>query len=191
MLSKEIDRLYLLIGRVATEFSSIETIWYLIFTTLIHQIPRPAVDAIFHQIRTGHQQRQMIVAVADATLSKDSPALLSIKELAVKTRIVAERRNNALHSAVYITEAGIPPRIVAMGVSKRSPLADKNIAEEIADLYRTAAHLALDMHALRFQMINSVDPKSNLEIDLAKIDAERLSLINRLKTDPAMIPTYE
>ena len=115
MLSKEIDRLYLLIGRVATEFSSIETIWYLIFTTLIHQIPRPAVDAIFHQIRTGHQQRQMIVAVADATLSKDSPALLSIKELAVKTRIVAERRNNALHSAVYITEAAIPPRIVAAG----------------------------------------------------------------------------
>jgi hypothetical protein len=75
-----------------------------------------------------------------------------------------------------------------MGVSKRSPLADKNIAEEIADLYRTAAHLLLDMHALRFQMINSIDPKSNLQIDLSKIDAERLSLINSLKTDPAMTP---
>jgi hypothetical protein len=127
MLANEIDRLYLLIGRIATEFSSIETIWYLIFTTLIPQTPRPAVDAIFQQIRTGHQQRQLIVSVAEAVLPKDSDALLTIKELAVKTRAVAERRNAALHSAIYIMEAAIPPHIAAMGTSKRSPLADRDI----------------------------------------------------------------
>jgi hypothetical protein len=116
MLNKEIDRLYLLIGRIATDFSSIETIWYLIFTTLIHQTPRPAADAIFHQIKTGYQQRQMIVAVANATFPKDSESLLSIRELAIRTRTVAERRNAVLHSAIYIMEAAIPPHIAAMGI---------------------------------------------------------------------------
>jgi hypothetical protein len=186
MLNQEIDRLYLLIGRIATDFSAIENVWYLVFTTLIHQTPRSAVDAIFHQIRTGHQQRQMIVAVADALLPEDSDALLSIKELATKTRAVAERRNAVLHSVIYIMEAAIPPHIAAMGMSKRSPLADKNIAEEIADLYRTVAHLELDMHALRFRMIKSVDPNSSLDINLAKVEAERLKLVKKLETDPAI-----
>jgi hypothetical protein len=188
MLNKEIDRLYLLIGRIATDFSSIETIWYLIFTALIHQTPRPAADAIFHQIKTGYQQRQMIVAVANATLPKDSEALLSIRELAIRTRTVAERRNAVLHSAIYIMEAAIPPHIAAMGISKRSPLADKDIAQEIADLYRTVAHLELDMHALRFRMIKSIDPKSDLEANLARVETERLSLVRRLETDSAMKP---
>jgi hypothetical protein len=188
MITKEIDRLYLLIGRIATDFSSIENIWYLIFTTLIHQTPRAAADAIFQQIRSGYQQRKLILAIADATLSKESPEFISIKEIATRTRVAAERRNAAMHSAIYIMEAAIPPHIAAMGVSKRSPLADKDIAHEVADLYRTVAHLELDMHVLRFQMIKSIDPTSNLDANLAQVDAERLSLTKRLDTDPAMSP---
>jgi hypothetical protein len=187
MLNKELDRLYLLIGRIATEFSQIETIWYLVFTGLIHPTPRRAADAIFHQMRTGHQQRKMIVAIAEATLPEGSQLFLLIKELAAKTGAIAERRNATMHSGLYIFEAAIPPHIAAMGISKRSPLADKNIANELTDLYRAATHLQLDMQELRFQVLRSVDPKSNLPANLAIIAAERLSLVERLDNDPALI----
>jgi hypothetical protein len=149
-MREEIDRLYLLVGRIATDFSSIESLWYLIFTCLIHQTPRAATDAIFQQVMGGHQQRKLIVAVAKAVLSPADALLESIIKLAVQTSKAAERRNAAIHSIIHIAEYAVPPHIAAMGISRRSPLADKDISAELADLYRTVASLELDVAELRF-----------------------------------------
>jgi hypothetical protein len=76
--------------------------------------------------------------------------LESIIKLAVQTSKAAERRNAAIHSIIHIAEYAVPPHIAAMGISRRSPLADKDISAELADLYRTVASLELDVAELRF-----------------------------------------
>jgi hypothetical protein len=183
MLDNQVDRLHTLIGRIATEFSSVEGLWYLIFTCLLPNTPRAAIDKIFDKFKSGRQQRELILSVAGAVLPVDSALLQSIKTHAKRTWNTADRRNDAIHSVIHVSHYTIPPTISATGISKRSDLADKDIPEEIADLYRTVAILELDMNVLRLDIMQFTDPGAQLQRDRQKLESARLMVLQKFETD--------
>lgn len=184
MLSAQVDRLHTLIGRIATEFSSIEQLWYLIYTCFVN--PREAADAIFNQFKTGRQQRDMILAVVDAVLKKDDDLRMQINQLCKRTWKVADRRNDAMHSIIYVGDFFIPPRIAAAGISKRSTLTDKNIELEIADLYRTVVILELDMQELRYRTISHADKTFDVPQALRQLECLRRESLLKFDSDPIL-----
>jgi hypothetical protein len=185
MMTEDADRLYLLTGRIASDFSFIEQRWYLIFTCLLHQLPRPAIDAIFSQARSGYQQRALILAVAGSIFAAGDPLLTSVIDLAARTSKAAERRNAAIHSVIHVANYAIPPRIAAGGISKRSPLADKDIAKELADLYRTISDLVLDVEELRLSAIRW-SGSANVAREIQSLASARIELANDLQNDPIL-----
>jgi len=141
MLKVKLDQIHTIVGRIATEFSEIEMLWYLIFTCLLGNTPREARDAIFNNLKSGAQQRQLILDIAAAVLDNNSDFYKSIKKLVEQTKILAGRRNDAVHSIIDIFPAAIPPHIMAGGISKPSRLNAKQIGPEIAHIYHAMVHL--------------------------------------------------
>ena len=186
MLDGQVDRLHTLIGRIATDFSSVEGLWYLTFTCLLPNTPRAAIDTIFDKFRSGRQQRGLILSVAGAVLPADSALLQSIKTHAKRTWEAADRRNDAIHSVIHVAHYTIPPTISAMGIAKRSVLADKDIPAEIASLYRTVAILELDMNALRLDAIQFANADRQLQRERQQLESARLSVLQNFETDPIL-----
>jgi hypothetical protein len=183
MLDEQVDRLHTLIGRIATDFSSVEGLWYLTFTCLLPNTPRTAIDTIFDNFKSGRQQRKVIRSVAEAVLPDESTLLQSIKTLIKRTWDAADRRNDAIHSIIHVAHYTIPPTIAARGIAKRSDLGDKDIPAEIADLHRTVAILELDMHALRLDAIQFANPDAHLQRERQQLESARLLVLQKLKTD--------
>jgi hypothetical protein len=131
MLTEKLRKIYEMIGEISTVVSSIDSRWYLLFTSIMHQTPREVVDAIINVQKTGEGQRQTIMAAASATFPAGSEELTIIGQLKARTDAVTGRRNAAIHTVIDIADYTIPPSIVAQGVSKRSKLADLDIEEEL------------------------------------------------------------
>jgi len=186
MLKAQLDRIHTIVGRIATEFSEIEMLWYLVFTCLLGNTSRAAVDAIFNNLRSGAQQRQMILDVATAVLDNKSGFYQSIKKLAEETKMLAGRRNDAVHSIIHIFQAAIPPHIAAGGTSKPSRLSAKQIGPEIAEIYRAILFHQLDMHELRLQAIRHADPKMNLSREEQQLARARQEIPRDLSSDPIL-----
>jgi hypothetical protein len=159
MLEEQLKRIYALVGEITTEFNNVESLWYLIFTCLIHQIPRAAADAIFEQHKTGGGQRKLIRDVAAAVLLKNPDGtpgdlLNLVTRLCSATDEIAGRRNHVMHSLIYIADFSIPPKISAMGISKRSALANnKDVEGRLKNLLADIEYHGLDVEALRVQII--------------------------------------
>jgi hypothetical protein len=189
VLDDQLDKLHTLIGRIATEFSSVEGLWYLIFTCLLPATPRPAVDAIFNKIRSGRQQRELVLSVSETALADQPDLLKSIRTHVARTDLAAERRNSAIHSIIHVAHFYVvPPMIAARGISKRSKLADKDIAAEIADLYRTVATLELDVQRVRLDAIQFADPTAHPRLlgERQHLESIRLSALGKFETDPIL-----
>jgi hypothetical protein len=131
MLTERLRKIYEMIGEISTIVSSIDSRWYLLFTSIMHQTPREVVDAIINVQKTGEGQRQTIMAAASTTFPAGSEELKIIGQLKARTDAVTGRRNAAIHTVIDIADYTIPPSIVAQGVSKRSKLADLDIEEEL------------------------------------------------------------
>jgi hypothetical protein len=184
MLKTQLDRIHLLVGRIATEFSEIETLWYLIFTCLMNTTPRPVADAIFNQFKTGAQQRQMVIDVAAGALPPDSPLLISIKTLCEQTKTLAGRRNAAVHSIIYIVDAAIPPYIGAGGSSKPSKIKPGQVETEVVEIYKAIMLHGLDMHELRLQAIRHANPTMNISREEQRLARDQLRVPQSLLSDP-------
>lgn len=176
----------MLVGRIATEFSEIETLWYLIFTCLLNTATRQVADAIFNQFKTGAQQRQMIIDVAAAALAPDLPLLISIKTLCEQTKTLAGRRNAAVHSIIDIVDAAIPPYIGAGGSSKPSKIKPGQVETEVVEIYKTVKLHLLDMHELRLQAIRHAIPTMNISRDEQRLARAQLAVPESLLSDPVV-----
>lgn len=188
MLDTEVDRLHTLIGRIATDFSSVEGLWYLIFTCLLPGAHRPAVDAIFNRVRGGRQQRELVLSVAESALATQPRLLESVRANVINTNKAADRRNAAIHSIIHVSHYTIPPRIAAMGISKRSKLADKDITAEIADLYRTIVVLEIDVERLRLDAIEgaSAVPPAHMPSLRQEFESAKAAALQRLEADAVL-----
>ena len=183
-----VDRLYLLVGRIATDFSSIEQLWYLIFTCVLNTTPRDIADVIFSQFKTGRQQRQLILELINCFfLDPKHPLKLEIQDLAEQTKLAANRRNDAVHSIIQFLGFVVPPRVIAQGIFKRNKLSDKQIEPELCDLYRTVARLEMKIQELRLKMIEFITPQdSTLARDKQQIANAKQGLEQLLDSDPIL-----
>lgn len=186
VLKAQLDRVHMLVGRIATEFSEIETLWYLIFTCLLNTTARPVVDAIFNQFKTGAQQRQMIIDVAAASLAPSLPLLISIKALCEQTKTLAGRRNAAVHSIIDIVDVAIPPYIGAGGSSKPSKITPGQVETEVVEIYKTMMRHSLDMHELRLQAIRHAFPTMNISRDEQRLARAQIAVPESLLSDPVV-----
>jgi hypothetical protein len=142
MLKERLRYIHQLVGELSSQMSDIELGWYLLFTCLMHQTPREITDTIIKLHKTGEGQRQPIMAVASTVFPKDSDSLKFIGQLKCRTDSLAGRRNAAIHCIIHTAEWAIPRKIVAAGIAKRSPLADKDIVSELEDCLKEADVLA-------------------------------------------------
>ena len=159
-------RIYELIGEIATSWSEAELLWYLIFTTLIPQATRAQIDAIFFQWDTSAKQRELILAVADATYPNDKrgrPHLTRrrIGQLNAATQIAAGHRNAAIHAVInapqtmaaalqgfYTVQPGSNPR-------RRNKLAGKKLVDELTNSVAVISSLNADLRGF----LDTTSPK--------------------------------
>jgi hypothetical protein len=81
------------------EWNAVEVGWFLVYTILVHQLPRPIAEAIFKRNTTGNGQRDLIISVATAALAEEKYAnllkfLVSAKN---ETNNLAIERNDIIH----------------------------------------------------------------------------------------------
>src|ERR1700704_5983331 len=113
MLTEKLRDIYALVGELSTRMTDIEGLWYLLFTSLMHQTPREIVDAIINVHKTAEGQRQAIVAVITTLYPKDTPIRTFLGKLLEQTQTLTGRRNAAIHSVIDIAQFTVPPQILA------------------------------------------------------------------------------
>ena len=57
-------------------WNEVEDLWFLIYTGLVHQLPRPVAEAIFKRHSTGKAQRDLIMAIAAVVFTDDHTGML-------------------------------------------------------------------------------------------------------------------
>lgn len=162
MLEQELKRVYELVGQVTTLWSQVDGIWYLIFTCLLPETGRDRIDAIYGRFQTGAAHRELITAVARPALDSEPKVyrrdpkarfrkqlLNRIGRLNDATNLLSKRRNAAAHTAFEVSYSVIPPRVLATGFHKPSPLAGKDLIPELEDLVDGVSILLLDLLDLR------------------------------------------
>src|SRR5215208_5152306 len=166
---------YQLIGQIATGWSAVETLWYLIFTGLVGETPRPKVDAIFFQFETGAAQRKMIMAVADATYPPDPhnrphPLRRRLGQLHDQTLGAAGRRNAAVHAELVEAYADhtMQERVIRVAggsnPQKRNRLAG---VEVLPELQRTVQEIEQLTSSLE-DFLDTIVPKREIPSGLAE-----------------------
>ena len=185
MLEAQLRNIHALVGEITTHFNYVETLWYLIFTCLLHPAPRHVIDAVFQQHKTGVGQRQLIKRVASAIRHELSGAETpneevirlyeKLNDLCKATEDISKKRNDAIHSAFYITDAAIPPRIHVSNIFSPSPLSGRDIQLELTNLLAEIEYHSIDVDELRINLANLISP--NL---FAEHDARRLARLRQI-----------
>jgi hypothetical protein len=91
------DLVLMLIGRMIMAWNSAETIWFLIYTCLVHELPRPVAEAIFKRNQTGNSQRDLILTIASVALSNHKDILSFLNSAKTETNNLAVERNDIVH----------------------------------------------------------------------------------------------
>jgi len=147
MIKKKLDHLHMLVGRLSSRVSEVELGWYMIFTCIMHQCPRSLVDAIINTQRNSDGQRNFVLATAreiwpDTADGKRQPEYDFICILKNRTEELVGRRNSAIHAIIEIGDFLVPHRIVVVGTTKRSKLADiSDIETELSTAYDSAKEI--------------------------------------------------
>ena len=134
-----------------------ETLWYLLFTGLMHPTDRTKTDVVFAQFQTGAMQRQMIMAVAPVALAFD---VLELKnrnpdhharrrmlrmfgQLNARTSAIAGRRNGVVHAA--FVPWGFDRVMAFSNGPKISKLRDEDHVRYLNELIEDTVLLAHDL----------------------------------------------
>lgn len=137
-----------LIGLITITWNSIESLWYLIFTCLLHETPRGKVDRIFKQFNSGALQRQMIMSLADVTFPEESSEFKKeLKILRDKTNELSALRNDITHGVYFFDPLnGVPGlRIAPMGSMNRRANKLSEVGTELVSELNTVFE-RLDTH---------------------------------------------
>lgn len=185
----ELRNIYALIGEIATTWSEVELMWYLIFTIIMKDTPRKQAEEIFFMFETSNRHRELIMAVADAAYPCDEharqhPLRRKLGQLHARTNELAGDRNAAIHGVVH------GPRSILVGdftmlpgpnpdPKKRNKFAGKALTDELQASLEKIKRLYEDLQ--RFRDANGPPAGPNLEM---------LEALQRLKfrTQPWIVP---
>lgn len=181
MPSQDEREIFELLGRIAAQWNDIEEQWYSIFGSLMPPMPWRVLEAIYNQFQTGAMKRQLVLAVGDASLSKDHPTLREeMGRLYAKTNNLAGDRNAVVHS-VYGDKRGKLRAVRPKSRHKPFRLANKDLLNEFvrvladiqtldSELWQLSRELAVireRRHALSRKLfreyLDTVAPRQNPE----------------------------
>ena len=119
----QVQRILELIGLVTTSWNEVESLWYLIYTCLLHEAPRKKVDQIYKQFQPGSAQRQFVMALADVAFSSEPEFRKETGKLNAETNKIASLRNNVIHGLYWFDPLNGPAglRVAPMGSMRRKP----------------------------------------------------------------------
>jgi hypothetical protein len=171
----EIEQAHQLIGQIASNWSEVEGLWYLIFTCLMPGARRDQIDAIFFLFDSSRTQRVLVMAVADVLYPDDkhkkiNPTRHRIGQLNAKTEELAGWRNAAIHGSLLEAYADhtmqqLTPRI-APGSNKkrRNRLAGKDLIVELNRIGDEIEKLVKDLEGF----LDTIAPKLEIPRELQK-----------------------
>lgn len=170
---KEIALVYQLIGQIASSWSEVEGLWYLIFTGLMRETPRLQVDSIFFMFDSSASQRALIMGVADVTYPKTKrgtihPLRRKLGQLNARSCDLAGLRNASIHGRVMEayedhTMAKLTPRIApGDNAKRRNPLAGKELIAELQGISNDIASLVSDLA----NFLDTISPKIEITREL-------------------------
>jgi hypothetical protein len=97
MTVSRVDKILALIGRMVMTWNEAELVWFLIYTCLVHQLPRITAEAIFKRQTTGNAQRDLIIFIADTILQDHLDILEFLRTARTETNNLALERNDLVH----------------------------------------------------------------------------------------------
>lgn len=168
MTASRVDQILALIGRMVMAWNEAELVWFLIYTCLVHQLPRPTAEAIIKRQPTGNAQRDLILTVAAVALEKCPEILAFLNRARTETNNLAIERNDIIHGDYNYRIEGppvaIPPGAVSVAIGPGSYrtkyqnlFAGKALATElpalIADIERLTAQLDQARHHLIWEFL--------------------------------------
>lgn len=91
-----------LIGQVCKTWNDIESLWYLIYTCLVHELPRDKANDVYWSHLTFAHQRALILSLAGSCFPdvRSRPHVLrkQIGQLNARTEELAGKRNAIIHA---------------------------------------------------------------------------------------------
>ena len=129
-----------LIGLITITWNSIDSLWYLIFTCMLHETPRSKADQIFKQFNSGSSQRQMIISLANEAFQEGSEFKKELKKLSETTNELSAIRNDMTHGVYFFDHLNGEPglRIAPMGVMNRRINKLSEVGTELVNTLKTA-----------------------------------------------------
>ena len=192
------QQIYALIGRIATAWSEVELLWYLIFTVLMEETPREKVDVVYFQWDTNAKQRELIQAMADVAypVGKDDrphPMRRRLGQLHATTNDLAGLRNAAIHAILQVPISGAALHYgdddfrILKGVNPRKPnkLAGRRVRDQLADTLSRIEKLAADLGEARDAIAPKLDVPPDMIAALRKLGFQVPPWIVERQADPA------
>ena len=159
MVGSRVDDTLGLVGKMVMAWNRVEIYWYLIYACFVHHLPKPIADAIYERYQTSHAQRELIMAIADAALAKDSEPHKAIFDFLQKANIetnqlIAER-NAVIHGHYgFNVDNGILDVFVwGLSSSKPNKLAGKTLNKELMRLIPDINALGERLDQVRHHLI--------------------------------------
>jgi hypothetical protein len=168
--SDRIEKTLSLIGRMCLEWNEAEVSWFLIYTILVHELPRPVAEAIFKRNTTGNGQRDLIIAIASVVLSNPQHTYILDYLVSAKneTNNLALERNDIVHGDYhYIVDTLDQPVGRGIGVrlgpgddkARRANIfAGKDLEADLPELIRDISALGDQLNLARQHLLWSFLP---------------------------------
>jgi hypothetical protein len=161
-----VERILALIGRMVMTWNEAELVWYLIYTCMVHQLPREVADTIIKR-HLSNSQRDLTLALAEVVLREHPDIFTFLEKAKTETNNLALERNDIIHGdyRYSIDEPFVtPPHEFRVALrpgddrnKKRNIFAGKNLDEElpplIADIERLVTQLDQARHHLLWRII--------------------------------------
>jgi hypothetical protein len=195
--SDRIEKILSLVGRMCLEWNEVEVGWFLIYTILVHHLPRSVAEAIFKRNTTGYGQRDLIIAIADVALadSKYASILRYLNAAKNETNNLALERNDIVHGDYhYVVDLDLQPdeaTVVQLGpgndkARRANIFAGKDLETNLPPLIADIARLRRQIKEAGHHLIWSYLPadKRSEPIDQLPPDMQQWLLATRPELTP-------
>lgn len=153
-----------LIGQICTTWNEIELLWYLIYTCLVHELPRDKAKAIYWMFQTFANQRALVMSLADSCFrpkhNKPHPLRRQLGQLHAVTEELAGKRNAIVHGNYALEFPDGEPPIQGMRLritpgSGKIPnrFASKDLQAEALQLVNANCILERDLENYRRRLL--------------------------------------
>lgn len=175
-----VKRVLELVGLTAILWNQVELLWYLIYTCLLHELPRQKIDRIYQNFPTITAKLDFTLSLADLAFVETPELIEFIKTLSGNTKQLAGLRNAIVHADYQFDFLNGPPglRIRPSGDYRKKPnqyaVAGADLAKQIEEVTeKISAHID-ELSEFRIYLIQNFLPEGKRAIPLPKHVLDRM-----------------